>query len=456
MKDGKILVVDDDQDVCFAARLLLKMNFSVVHTEQNPQNIPSLLQNENYDVILLDMNFTGDGDDGSEGFYWLKTILDIDPNAVVVMITAYGDVSQAVRAIKEGAADFVLKPWQNEKLIATLFASLDLRASRQQVDRLSTQNRQLHDDLDRPFQEFIGESQAMRAVTTTVRKVAATEANVLILGDNGTGKELVARMLHRLSTRAGKPFVSIDLGSLSESLFESELFGHKKGAFTDAREDRPGRFEVASSGTLFLDEVGNLPPSQQVKLLRVLETRQVTRLGSNQAKDIDVRLVCATNMPLRDMVEEKQFREDLLYRINTVEIPLPPLRERGTDIPRLAEHFLQHFCRKYRKPLKRFHDAALNKLRNYPWPGNVRELRHAIERAVILSDEPVLTITDFPLAPASSGGENLVLDSYNLEEVEKLMIRKVLVNTGGNMSQAARKLGLTRTSLYRRLEKYGL
>jgi len=454
-KFGKILVIDDDEDVLHALRLLLKQHVALVHTEKNPEMIPGLLKNESYDVILLDMNFTRDATSGYEGFLWLNRILKIDPSAVVVLITAYGDVEMAVRAIKEGATDFVLKPWQNEKLLATLSAAMNLRQSRREVDDLRSRQKQLSADLDQHFKDFIGVCPAMQQVFTMIQKVAKTEANVLILGENGTGKELVARELHRQSNRANEVFISVDMGALTETLFESELFGHVKGAFTDAKEDRAGRFETASGGTLFLDEIGNLSLALQAKLLTVLENRHVTRLGSNKPRPIDVRLICATNMPIYKMVAQKKFRQDLLYRINTVEIHLPPLRERTEDIPLLVDHFLRIYCKKYQKPLKRIGSATLKRLERYHWPGNVRELQHAIERAVIMSDSEVLGPSDFFFS-APETKEGLVFENYNLQEVEKTVIRKVLSKHGGNISQAARELGLTRTSLYRRLEKYGL
>jgi DNA-binding NtrC family response regulator len=455
-KYGKILIVDDDVDVLQAARLFLKQHVSLVHTEKDPQRLPLLIQNESYDVVLLDMNFTRDVTSGQEGFYWLGKILELDPQAVVVLITAYGDVDMAVRAIKEGATDFILKPWQNQKLLATLSAALRLRRSRREVENLRSRQRQLSADLDQPFHEFVGASPAMETVFDTIQKVAATDANVLILGENGTGKELVARALHRHSSRESEVFISVDMGSISETLFENELFGHVKGAFTDARGDRPGRFEIASGGTLFLDEIGNLPLPLQSKILRVIETRLVTRLGANKAIPIDIRLICATNMPIHEVVKRKEFRQDLLYRINTVEIQIPPLRERTEDIPLLAEHFLKIYSKKYKKPAMRMSEAALQKLKKYHWPGNVRELQHALERAVILSDTQVLQPENFFFNAADQTGEELVFENYNLEDVEKLVIQKVLEKYRGNISQAARELGLTRASLYRRMGKHGV
>ena len=453
---GKILIVDDDEDVLLAARLLLKKHAELVHTEKSPLQIPTLLKNEDYDVILLDMNFTEDMTSGKEGFYWLDEILKLDPSAVVILITAYGDVNLAVKAIREGAMDFVLKPWQNEKLLATLSAAMRLRRSRTEVDSLKYRQKALSEDLDQPFTTMVGNCTAMESVFRTISKVAETDANVLILGENGTGKELVARELHRQSLRQQEVFISVDMGALSETLFESELFGHSKGAFTGAREDRPGRFEMAEKGTIFLDEIGNLSLPLQAKILTVLQNRRVTRLGTNRAMDIDVRLVCATNMPIHDMVARKEFRQDLLYRINTVEIHLPPLRERQEDIPLLVDHFLEQYSQKYRKPQKRVTSATLKKLQTYNWPGNIRELQHAIERAVILGEQQTLQPQDFFFSGSGGREEGLIFDNYNLEEVEKLVIRKAIAKHAGNVSRAARELGLTRASLYRRLEKYGL
>ena len=455
-KYGKILIVDDDEDVLLAASLFLKQHVSLVHTERKPEAIPTLLKNETYDIILLDMNFARDVTSGQEGFYWLCRILEIDPQAVVVLITAYGDVEMAVRAVKEGATDFILKPWQNEKLLATVSAGMNLRRSRTEVNHLRSREKQLSADLDQHFQNFIGQSPVMEQVFSAIGKVARTDANVLILGENGTGKELAARSLHRQSLRANEVFISVDMGALTETLFESELFGYVKGAFTDAKEDRAGRFEVASGGTLFLDEIGNLSLPLQAKLLSVLESRQVTRLGSHKPRSVDVRLVCATNMPIHEMVGQHTFRQDLLYRINTVEIHLPPLRDRIEDIPLLVDHFLTVYVKKYHKPHLRMTPATMRKLQKYLWPGNIRELRHAIERAVIMSDSHVLQPSDFLLRAPDVEREGFVLDNLNLHEVEKSVIRRALSRHQGNVSQAAQELGLTRTSLYRRLEKYGL
>jgi DNA-binding NtrC family response regulator len=455
-KTGHILVVDDDNDVLQAAKLFLKQHVSKVDTEKNPRSIPNLIKNNNYDVVLLDMNFTEDVSSGKEGFEWLQKILEIDPSLAVVLITAYGDVEKAVKAIKMGATDFVMKPWQNEKLLATVHSALNLTRSRREVDVLRTQQKQLSAEIDQHYQDIIGHSAAMNKVFQTIEKVAKTDANVLITGENGTGKELVARALHRRSNRSENVFISVDMGAVPENLFESELFGHVKGAFTDAKESRAGRFEIASGGTLFLDEIGNLPLQLQPKLLSVIETRKVMRIGSNKPTDIDIRLVCATNDPIQELVQNGEFRQDLLYRINTIEIQLPPLRERTDDIPLLADHFLDEYAQKYEKDIQTLSEPALNKLKTYSWPGNVRELQHAVERAVIMTDQNILQPEDFLLTSQAEEEPAMVFDDFNLEEVEKTVIRKALDKHEGNISKTAEELGLTRASLYRRMEKYDL
>ena len=457
-KRGKILIVDDNEDLLKAAKMYLKRYFSQVDIEKNPEAIPALMSNDDYDVILLDMNFTKDVSSGSEGYYWLEKILQLDPSAVVVLITAYGDVQMAVKAIKAGATDFVLKPWENEKLLATLYSSMQLRETRDEVQTLKIKNQEINQAINNKYLEIIGSSPAMQRIFQTIDRVAHTDANVLILGENGTGKEMVARAIHRNSPRGSETFVGVDLGSITETLFESELFGHKKGSFTDAKEDRPGRFELANRGTLFLDEIGNLSMPLQAKLLTVLQNRKVSRVGSNKDTPIDIRLICATNLPLYDMVKENKFRQDLLYRINTIEIEIPSLRDRMEDIPLLSNHFLKHYSEKYSKNVMKISDGAMTRMNKHPWPGNIRELQHAIERAIILSNSSVLQPEDFTFN-TSSGKETdqpLNLDQFNLDEVEKLLIRKVLKKYNGNITQAASELGLTRSSLYRRLEKHGL
>ena len=456
-KNGKVLIIDDNEDILFALRLLLKPHVEVVQTSANPTDIPELMSKENWDVILLDMNFTKDAISGQEGFHWLEKILEIDPQAIVVFITAYGDAEKAVKAIKAGATDFILKPCHNEKLIATISATVKLKQSQNEVSNLREKQKGISDVMDKPFHDFVGNSDSMKEVFSTIQKVAKTDANVLILGENGTGKELVARALHRASPRSEEVFISVDLGSIAETLFESELFGHEKGAFTDAKKDKPGRFEIASGGTLFLDEIGNLSLPMQAKLLTVIERREVTRVGSNKPKPIDVRLICATNNNIHQMIEDGSFRQDLLYRINTVEIHLPPLRERQGDIQLLAQHFLSIYAKKYKKDIKSISAEALKKLNIYPWPGNVRELQHAVERAIIMSDSSSLQPNDFFLSSAkTSKSSSLDFETYNLDDIEKTVINMVMKQCQGNISQAASELGITRTSLYRRMEKYDL
>jgi len=456
-KHGKILIVDDNEDLLKAARIYLKRHLKQIDIEKNPEAIPTLLKNENYDVILLDMNFTKDVSSGTEGFYWLDRILQIDPSSVVVLITAYGGVQMAVKAIKAGATDFVLKPWENEKLLATIYSSMKLRDSRNEIEDLKKKHRELNDKLNHQFHDLIGQSSSIRKVFETIERVADTDANMLILGENGTGKELVARAIHQSSSRNEKPFVSVDLGSISETLFESELFGHVKGAFTDARENREGRFATADKGTLFLDEIGNLSTPLQAKLLAALQNRSITPVGSNKLLRVDIRLICATNMPIYELVKENRFRQDLLYRINTIEIHLPSLRERIEDIPLLADHFLKSYSDKYKKNVHKLSDGALSRMTKYHWPGNIRELQHAMERAVIMSSSTILQPEDLMLTQSYDKEEdNVMLDQFDLEEVEKILIRKVLKKYNGNITQAASELGLTRSSLYRRLEKYGI
>lgn len=454
---GKLLIIDDDEDVLLAAKMLLKKYAREVIIEKNPKKIPFLLNDSDYDVILLDMNFSKDITSGKEGFYWLNQILEKDPDAVVILITAFGDVEMAVRALKDGATDFVLKPWQNEKLIATISTASKLKNSYKEVDQLKQTKKVLQEESNQRFKEIIGESPSMKNVYNVIDKVAGTDANVLILGENGTGKELVARALHQKSIRKEQVFINVDMGAITETLFESELFGHKKGSFTDAKEDRAGRFEVANGGSLFLDEIGNLNLPLQSKLLTAIQRREVIRIGSNKTIPIDIRLICATNMPIYDMVNDNTFRQDLLYRINTVEIHLPALRERMEDIKVLSDHFVDMYCRKYRKASKSISASTLKKFEKYKWPGNIRELQHAIERAVIMSDKNILMSEDFFfLLQTGDVSDEQMHESLDLDEVEKSTIRKAINKHNGNISKAAKELGLTRASLYRRLEKHGL
>ena len=455
MVAGNILIIDDDRDVLETARMFLKQEFTKVHIEESPENIPTLLKSEGYDVILLDMNFKKGVNDGEEGLYWLQQILKIDPHAVVVLITAYGEVDLAVKAMKNGAVDFVLKPWKNQKLLGTILSAQQLRYSKKEIEKLRVTQEKLSDTLEQPYIDFIGESPSIERVREIIGRVSSTEANILILGENGTGKEVVARAIHRKSTRNNKVFISVDLGSITESLFESELFGHVKGAFTDAKQDKPGRFEIASGGTIFLDEIGNLSLSLQSKLLTVLQHRKIQRVGSNVEIPVDFRLICATNMPLNEMVYEKKFRQDLLYRMNTVEIRVPPLRERVDDIPLLLDYFLQRYASKYKRQGMKVDKSVITKLKKYAWPGNIRELQHAVERAIILNDGKVIQSAELLI----SGGNIIPKKDQpvlTLDEMEKQFIQQSLNDHEGNVSTTARTLGMTRTALYRRMKKHGL
>ncbi len=453
--DGKILIIDDDPEVLLSLQLFLKRHFSLVQAERHPEKLPQLLKKEDFDVILLDMNFSAGATDGTEGIRWLNKVLGLAPAAHVIMVTAYGHIEMAVKAIKEGASDFISKPWENEKLLATVKTNFHLSQSRREVQKLASRQEILNRDADQPFSEIVGQAAPMQEVFSTISKVAGTDANVLILGENGTGKELVARALHRQSHRAKEVFINVDLGAISSHLFESELFGHTKGAFTDAFEDRIGRFEAAQAGTLFLDEIGNLSLPLQAKLLSALQSRRINRVGSNKETELDIRLICATNMPIYERVRAQEFRQDLLYRINTVEITLPSLRNRIEDLPLLAAHFLQGYARKYQKPGLRLAANTLKKLQKYHWPGNIRELQHALERAAILSEGRVLQPEDFRFhidEKADEGGDEIL----RLDEVEKSVIKKALTRHKGNISQTAKELGITRAALYRRMEKHAL
>jgi DNA-binding NtrC family response regulator len=454
-KNGKILVVDDNEEILIALRFLLKDYFEVVDCEKNPNLIPSIVERSLYDVYILDMNFRGGRYTGNEGIFWMNRILDIHPAAVIIFITAYGDVDLAVKAIKEGAADFILKPWSDDKFVSTVLSAYKLSQSRCEEGRSGTGETPDRDIPGKHEQAIIGSSHPIKKVFRQVQKVAATDASVLLTGENGTGKELFAREIHRCSARAAEVFVSVDMGSLSGSLFESELFGHKKGSFTDAAEDRPGRFELADRGTIFLDEIGNLPLPLQPKLLSVLQNRQVTRVGSNKAVNVDIRLITATNMPLEKMVREGNFREDLLYRLNTIVINIPPLRERGGDIAGLFRYFLDHYSRRYNKGKLEAGNEILAALQSYHWPGNVRELEHAVEKAVIMSEDGRIRPEDFAFAHSGIAGPEID-ENLNLETNESYIIRKAIKKCGGNLSQAARVLGVTRKTLYNKIEKYGI
>ncbi|HVF80295.1 MAG TPA: sigma-54 dependent transcriptional regulator [Flavisolibacter sp.] len=449
LKTASILVIDDDVDVLTAVRLLLKPEVKEIVTEKNPENIRSILAKQDFDVILLDMNFNSSINTGNEGIFWLKKIKEFRSTASVIMITAYGDIDLAIRCLKEGAYDFIVKPWHNEKLLSTI---------KEAVKRKETKGTTAVQSGSSIFEkELLGESDVMQDIFYKIQKIAPTDANILILGENGTGKEVIAKAVHHFSYRATKPFIKVDVGALTESLFESELFGHKKGAFTDAREDREGRFESANTGTLFLDEIGNISLHQQAKLLSVLQNRQVIRLGTNEPSAIDIRLVCATNISITELANEARFRKDLIYRINTVEIVVPPLRRRGTDILLLAEHFSKIYSAKYLKPELQLDKSAREKLLNYHYPGNVRELQYAVERAVIMVESNVLSAKDILFSPIEAApAEEKRVEYSNLSTVEKNTILKVIEKHSGNISKAAKELGITRTALYRRLSKYDI
>ena len=455
MIKGTLLIVDDNKSVISALEMMLQYEVEKVISISSPKRIHEVLEQNEIDIVLLDMNFQAGVNSGNEGLFWLKEILKHDSNLSIVMITAYGDVELAVKALREGAFDFILKPWDNDKLLATINAAWKLRTSRKEALTLKNDYQFLKKEIKRTEDKIVlGASPTMINVMNIVRKVAATDANVLITGENGTGKELVAREIHNLSKRSNELLVNVDMGSITDSLFESEMFGHVKGAFTDAKDDRAGKFEIAHKGTLFLDEIGNLSLQSQAKLLSALQNRYIVRVGSNRQIQVDIRLICATNCILPTMVGEGSFREDLLYRINTIQIEVPPLRDRVDDIPVLAFHFLRVYCEKYNKPGKKISTQALEKLSNYRWPGNIRELQHSIEKSVILSDSAVLSPSDFSFHTITKGViEN---DTTTLEEMEKKLIAESIKKHDNNLSIVASKLGITRQTLYNKLKKYDL
>ncbi len=451
MKNSRILIVDDNKSVLSALELLLQAQCKEVVTSSSPNHLPHLLETQHFDAILLDMNYLAGINTGNEGIYWLRRILEIDKDNSVIMITAYGDVELAVKAVKEGAVDFILKPWDNNKLLTTIHTAVQLRNTRKEVQKLKHNEQRLKEVLEDNKDVIIGDSLQMKQILDITQKVAKTDANVLITGENGTGKDLIAKAIHRYSLRNKEILVRVDMGALSESLFESELFGHVKGAFTDAKEDRMGKFEVAKGGTLFLDEIANLSLSLQAKLLSALQTREIVRVGSNKKIPIDIRLVCATNANLPELVKQGKFREDLLYRINTIQIEVPALRHRSSDIPLLAKFFLEKYRTKYNKPDLKISEDALKKLVKNQWRGNIRELQHCIEKAVILNDGHQITSEDFFLNPSS---EMVETPSVTLEEMEKKMIVQCLKRNDNNLSAAATELGITRQTLYNKLKKY--
>jgi len=448
LHQASVLVVDDDNDVLTAVRFLLKPEVKQIVTEPNPENLRKRLSENKFDILLLDMNFNSSINTGNEGLYWLKQTRLWDTQVQVIMITAYGEIDLAVKCLKEGATDFLVKPWHNEQLLSTLTEALEKQASPDKKQAGGKEKK-------RPV-EIIGESKVMQNLFYKLEKIAPTDANVLILGENGTGKDLIAQSIYQLSLRKEKPYIKVDVGALTDTLFESELFGHKKGAFTDAREDRMGLIEAANDGTLFLDEIGNIALQQQAKLLTVLQNRQVTRIGANTPVPVNIRLISATNVPFAELANEQRFRKDLIYRINTVEITAPPLRERGDDILLLTNHFLNVYAKKYLKPELKLSESAKVKLMQYAYPGNVRELQYAVERAVIMADSDTLKAEDivFSLIEQKTHEPPPVSQTHNLEDLERATIMQVVEKHQGNISKAAKELGLTRAALYRRLEKY--
>lgn len=454
MNTGRILIIDDNKSVLSALEILLQDDFEIVNSISNPNQIPSMLGELDYDLVLLDMNFSAGINTGNEGIYWLTRIKELKPEIEVVLITAYGDVELAVKALHQGGADFVLKPWDNDKLLSTLKNVYQLQQSRREVKAFKRREHALKGEINRFRGEIIAQSPQMQHLMNLVRKVADSDANVLITGDNGTGKELIARELHLLSNRSDEIIVSVDLGAITETLFDSELFGHSKGSFTGAQSDRMGRIESANRGTLFLDEIGNLPLHLQPKLLAALQNREVTPVGSNKPVPTDVRLICATNQDLDKLVIDGVFREDLLYRVNTIHIEIPPLHERKLDILALADHFLLLYNAKYRKQCHSISASARLKLTNYHWPGNVRELQHAVERAVILSERRTLAADDFVFKlPASDAGNVL---SGTIEEMERKMICHAVQHSRTNLTITAQQLGITRQTLFNKMKKYGI
>jgi DNA-binding NtrC family response regulator len=453
MAKGNILIVDDNKSILSALEIFLTPEFQTVTTLLDPNQIPTELRKKDYNLVILDMNFNAGINTGNEGIYWLGRIKESNPEISVVMITAYGDVELTVKALKLGATDFFLKPWDNNKLLATLKSALQLNWSKKEVSQLKEKEKGLKTEINREQKYIVGSSPQLMQMLNMVRKVAKTDANVLITGENGTGKELIAHEIHRLSNRSQEVLVSVDMGAITETLFESELFGHVKGAFTDARENRPGKFEVADKGSLFLDEIGNLSFHLQAKLLAAIQNRQISRIGSNQTIPIDIRLICATNKKLESMVHEGLFREDLLYRINTIQIEVPPLRDRGNDVLVLADFFLKKYGGKYNKPSLKINQQAQDKLLKYSWPGNIRELQHTIEKAVILSEGNVLKAEDFFMRPILSG--KVSETELTLEEMEKRMINLAIEKNNGNLSAAAEQLGITRQTLYNKIKKSG-
>jgi len=449
-KDNHILIVDDNKAVTIALKLLIKNEFSQVDVLTNPNNLISKISNQAYDAIILDMNFVSGINTGNEGFYWLKEILKIDPDASIIFITAYAEIERAVQAINEGAVDYVEKPWDDEKLLNSINKAIERRESRQEIKRLKNNQKHINQDIHQQYQLIKGESSAMKKVYDSIQKVSGTDANVLLLGENGTGKEIIAREIHYQSNRKNEMFINVDMATLNEQLFESEMFGHVKGAFTDAKEDRIGRFELATNGTLFLDEIGNLPMNLQSKLLVALQNREISAVGSSLKKAVDIRLITATNKDVSTLIDKGEFRDDLFYRINTVSIKIPPLRERREDIPALISFFMEKYKAKYPQNSIKLDDFPLNKFKTYNWPGNVRELQHSVEKFIILGNIDLDKNTAQKNIVTVSETESLIIDEH-----EKILISKALAKTGWKYQDTALELGIARRTLYNKMKKYG-
>ncbi len=454
-KIGNVLVVDDNMDLLKSLKRMLKFDFEDIDTINDPKKIPTCLKNKLYDTILLDMNFTEGDNSGRDGFKWLQRIIEIDSNISIILITAYGDIDIAVKAIQMGAMNFITKPWEPQKLIATIQNAVAMSISKREISNLKNKTEVYSENLLNAVDPIIGKSVKMQEIQKTIQKIAHTDANVLVLGENGTGKELIAREIHKQSNRCHQIFLHVDLSTLNENIFESELFGHVKGSFTDAKEDKVGKFEAASGGTLFLDEIGNLSLNLQAKLLTVLQTRKITPVGASKSIPVDIRLICATNKDLKNLVNNEIFREDLYFRINTIELTSPPLRDRDEDIDLLTAYFLDKYTRKYNKPNLKLNVKALDALNKYSWPGNVRELKHTIEKAVILNEDAIIKPDDIFYNKVSEDNHDDIF-TLNLEDLERKAIEKALSDTKGNISKASKMLGISRTSLYSKMTKHDL
>lgn len=453
----KVLIIDDNEEILVALKIFLRKYFQEIYTLNSPSNIHNTVTQNAFDLIMLDMNFKAGDRSGNEGVFWLREILKINPEAIIICITAYGDIQLAVKAMQNGATDFIEKPWNEEHLLASILRAAKLNSTRKQLVKLSEKNKQLARQSSTNIDFVLGSSSKMQQVWQTVSKIAPTDANVLITGENGTGKEICAKNIHTQSTRKDAPFVAVDLGALSSSIFESELFGHVKGAFTNAKNDKTGWFEVANGGTIFLDEVANLSIEQQAKLLTVIQNKEVSKVGSTQVIPLDIRIISATNADLNNQVIEDKFREDLMYRLNTIHIHLPPLKDVKEDITPLVHYYFNKFKIKYNKPRLILSEPILKRLQNYNWPGNIRELKHTVERAVIMNDSEKLMVSDFYNETPKPGSDELTPSSnLNLEENELILIKKAINSAKGNYTKASQLLGISRRTLYNKLEKYDI